>query len=284
MDKPPFSIRQDPQHSEEYFALRDGIPDYLRPSLLSWAAAHYSFVSQGKRYTKADQLHQLERKRRQLIPIDSRRAYADLNRAFLTDDLLLLDAIDVVLQKAWIPFVDEDNLPADVETILYEGSSIYCVGQDESGGYELQRRQPKEMSSLVEKALEKQGRAADHLSRAWSKCFGRETDPNEACIEATKALEVAAKQFVTPDDPRTTLGKMCYAISDKPSKWKTDSEYVGGIQTVLHMMRLVWEGHLRHGDEGAPLDVSEQGAQMIVQTAVLLVTWFDAGRIQMKHS
>ena len=187
-------------------------------------------------------------------------------------------------RRAGFPFESEDNQPPALETILHEGASIYCVAQGDSGGYELQRRQPKEMSSLVEKELEKQGRAADHLLRAWSKCFGREPEPNEACIEATKAVEVAAKPFVTPDDPRTTLGKICHAISAKPSKWETDSEYVGDIQTVLHMMRLVWEGHLRHGDEGAPLDVSEQGAQMIVQTAVLLVTWFDSGRIQMKES
>ena len=282
MEKPPFSIRRDPQCSEDYFALRDGIPDYLLPSLLTWITAHYSFVSKGKRHIAAEPLNQLERKRRQLFADDSLTDFAALERAMANDDMLLLDAIDVVLHKDWGLRLYEDNSPADLEAILKEGSSAYCVGQDENGHYEIQRRQPEEMILLVEGATSEQGRASDHLKRAWSKCFGRETDPNEACIEAVKAVEVAGKLLVTPDDPRTTLGKMCSAVSSKPSKWVTDSEYVDDIQTVLHMMRLIWESHLRHGDEEAPLDISEEGAQMIVQSAVLLVTWFTSGQISLK--
>ena len=136
---------------------------------------------------------------------------------------------------------------------------------------------------LLEESINDHGRASDHLSRAWSQCFGRDTNLNEACIEAAKAVEVAAKPLVTPDDPRATLGKMCSAIEIKPSKWETDLEYTHDVQTILHMMRFVWEGQLRHGDENAPLEVTEEGAQMIVSAAVLLVTWFSSGRIRLRN-
>ena len=75
---------------------------------------------------------------------------------------------------------------------------------------------------------------------------------------------------------------MCTAIRDKPDKWETDSEFDGSVNTVLAMMDMVWRGHLRHGDESAPLEVSQEAAEMTVQTAVLLVSWFRSGRIRLK--
>ena len=70
----------------------------------------------------------------------------------------------------------------------------------------------------------------------------------------------------------------------KPSKWETDSEYVSSVETVLSMMKMVWnEGHYRHGDESAPLEVSQEAAEMTVQTAVLLVSWFRSERIRLKQ-
>ena len=76
---------------------------------------------------------------------------------------------------------------------------------------------------------------------------------------------------------------MCSAIRSKPEKWETNSESDGGVSAVLSMMDMVWKGHLRHGDESAPLEVSQEAAEMTVQTAVLLVSWFRSGRIRLKQ-
>ena len=126
------------------------------------------------------------------------------------------------------------------------------------------------------------GRAAEHLRTAWSKCFGRNPDPKGACREAVEAIEVAAKPVVIPDDPVATLGKMCSAIRLKPEKWETDSDFDASVETVLAMMDMVWKGHLRHGEESAPLEVSQEAAEMTVQTAVLLVSWFRSRRIRLR--
>ena len=46
-------------------------------------------------------------------------------------------------------------------------------------------------------------------------------------------------------------------------KWKTASEFDGSHETLLSMMRLVWNrGHYRHGDESVPLEVSRASAEM----------------------
>ena len=62
--------------------------------------------------------------------------------------------------------------------------------------------------------------------------------------------------MVIPDELEPTLGKMCRAVRDKPEKWETDSGFDGSVQTILGMMDMVWKGHLRHGKESAPLEVS----------------------------
>ena len=75
---------------------------------------------------------------------------------------------------------------------------------------------------------------------------------------------------------------MYSAIRDKPEKWETDSEFDGSVETILGMMDMVWKGHYRHGDESAPLEMSQEAAEMTVQTAVLLVSWFRSGRIRLR--
>ena len=34
--KPPWSVRRNSERVEEFYALREGIPDYLLPSLIGW--------------------------------------------------------------------------------------------------------------------------------------------------------------------------------------------------------------------------------------------------------
>ena len=85
-----------------------------------------------------------------------------------------------------------------------------------------------------------------------------------------------------PNAPELTLGTMYSAIRDKPEKWETDSEFDGSVETILGMMDMVWKGHYRHGDESAPLEMSQEAAEMTVQTAVLLVSWFRSGRIRLR--
>ncbi|MXZ94965.1 MAG: hypothetical protein F4Y99_03455 [Acidimicrobiaceae bacterium] len=200
-----------------------------------------------------------------------------MGKSLAADDELLLDAADVALTWA------SEHEVALLTTYLAQARSTYGIGVDEDGDYMIQLRQPEELSSLIEAEATQPGRQAEHLQIAWAKCFGLHPDLNEACTEAVKAIEVAAKPVVTPDDPLATLGKMCGAIRDKPEKWETDSGFDGSVQTMLAMMDLVWKGQLRHGDEDAPLEASQEAAEMTVQTAVLLVSWFRSGRIRLKQ-
>ena len=273
--RPPFSVRQNPELLDEFHALNEGIPAGLRPSLLGWTLDRYA--SFGGPFANVRQVGHLERTvNREVLPGGNRTMLADLAQSLAAEDELLLDAADVALTWA------SEHEVALLEAFFVEARSTYGIGVDEDDSYMIQLRQPEELSRLIETEATQPGRQAEHLRIAWAKCFGLHPDLNEACTEAVKAIEVAAKPVVTPDDPLATLGKMIGAIRLKPEKWETDSAFDGSVQTVLAMMDMVWKGQLRHGDEDAPLEASQEAAEMTVQTAVLLVSWFRSRRIRLK--
>ena len=282
MVKPLFSGRSDPERSERFSALQEGVPDFLFPSLLDWTLEHFLVGLSGKKVTDQDMILRLERRARRALPPRAKTDPQALVREFQDDDNLLLDAIDFVLSQEH--FYRHGNYNLDqLESILEDAGSAYCVGTDEDDNLELQFRQSEELTELFHTEADQPGRAAEHLRRAWSKCFHRDRDPNGACDEAVNAVEAVARAVVSPKKAKATLGTMCIEMSDKPEKWETDSAFVGSVETVLHMMRLVWnEGHYRHGDDSLPLEVSRESAEMTVQTAVLLVSWFRSGRIRLK--
>ena len=282
--KPPFTVRENPEMHESYFVLREGIPDTLLPSLLAWSLAHYTTPMRGVitgsgRYVNQDRLNRLERIIDQkVLPDDYRRDDEALEHVFATNPSLHIQAIDIALRWAVTEAAEK------LGTCLAEARSVYCLGRDQDGDYQIQFRQSAEMLELIETEANQSGHAAAHLRNALSKCLGLNPDPKGACREAVEAVEVAAKPVVTPTDSMPSLGKMCGAIRAKPEKWETDSEFDRSIESVASMMEFVWnEGRFRHGDESAPIDVSQEAAEMTVQAAVLLVSWFRLGRIRLKQ-
>lgn len=282
MVKAPFSIRQDSERHKEFFALKTDISDGLRPALREWAMKMYMDSHHGTFHggygINLRKLTKLELLTGQQINPDGLRSSESMFSDALTNDrALLLDAVDVAL--GWAKEADAGFL----EHTLMVARSGYRVGRDESGGYELQLRQSQEMTRLIETEANQPGRAAEHLRTAWSRCFGRDPDPKGACREAVEAVEVAAKPVVSPRNARTTLGTLCRDMKADLSKWETDFDFEGSVEIVLGMMEMIWNrGHNRHGDASAPLDVPQEAAEMMVQTAVLLVGWFRSGRIRLK--
>ena len=276
--RPPILQRQTPEQREEFYTLREGIPVGLHSSLLDWTFPWYVSLVDDSLEINLDRVRHLERVIDRWVFLNLVPPSPDfLHTRFSHDNDLLLQATDIALQWA------DDDDAALLESFLTDARSVYCVGEDEHGNYQLQRRQSEELGALIEVETKQSGRAAEHLRAAWSNCFRRDPDPNDAYGEAVKAIEVAGKPVVTPDDALATLGKMIAAIRVKPDKWETDSELDGSIPTILSMMDMVWKGQLRHGDESAPLQVSQEAAEMTVQTAVLLVSWFRSGRIRLKQ-
>lgn len=272
--RPPWSIRKKNGSMEDFYTLREGIPDGLQNSLVGFLSRHFTYDN----YTRADRVEHLARITGRLLPRDG---YDFLTELF-ADEELLFDAIDHALaypdrdvQQPW-------EAAREMKSYLDESRHVYDVIQLGKNEYELGFRQPPELSSVIEDVTSNRSRASEHLRRAWSLGFSRDADPNNACIEATKAVEAAAKDTITPNDQLATLGRMIGEMKAKPEKWFTDLGSPGSddLMTVIGMMKMMWDGQLRHGNPDEPLDVSVEQCQMIVHTAAILVHWFQSGRVR----
>ena len=289
MVSPLFSERHDPEKRKQYHNLNEGIPDFLFPSLLDWAMEHYRRSLSGKRMPDRQLILRLEVRVRRTLPRKAKSDLKELARVFHSDHALFLSAIDFALQRMEY-YTFEDRTPEELERILEEAASEYCVGTDEDGHFQLQLRQSQKMIQLIQTEIDQPERAAEHLRRAWAKCFrvDPEPDPNAACSEAVSAVEAAAKPVISPNNDKTTLGSLIRDMKPDPDKepgykLETDSEFDSSMETVFSMMQLVWnKGHYRHGDDSLPLEVTQESAEMTVQTAVLLVSWFRSGRIRLR--
>ena len=272
--KPPWSIRKNRKSTEEFYVLRDGIPDGLMNSLLGFLDSHFC----GGHHVRAERTEHLARIVGRSLPTYRE----ELLNMFLKDESLLLDAIDHALAHPEFNIQHPYEAAQMIKAFLDDARSVYDVFHVDRGEYEIGYRQPPEITELVEQVTSDRSRAAEHLRRAWSLGFSREADPNAACIESIKAIEAAARTTIEPNNTRATLGTMIAAMNSKPTKWRTDLEAPNSddLETIIGMMKMVWKGHLRHGNPNDPLDVSEEQCEMIVHTAALLVHWFLSGRVR----
>jgi len=274
MVRAPLSKRSNPEAVQEFFALREGVPVGLRDSLALFVeTAFYGRIS-GRGLVVTDQGQRYERIHDRLLP----GSPSELDDQFERNDEHLLDAVDFVLG-------DLTNAPSnrlkveELELHLAEARSVWKVGRANDESWELQRRQSEELADLAQTAASVSDRAGEHLRRAWSELYGRQPNPNQACNEAVSAIEAAAKPVVSPINGRTTLGTLVSDMGLKPSKWTTDSEADTDLETVIAMMKMVWTGHYRHGDETKKIEVTQEGAEIVVQLATLLVHWFRSGLV-----
>lgn len=259
---------------EDFYTLREGIPDGLQNSLVNFLSWHFTYDN----YARTDRVERLARITGRSLSRDRN----DLLTEFFADEELLFDAIDHALaypdrnvQQPW-------EAARDMKSYLDEARHVYDVVYLGRNEYELGYRQPPEISSLVEEVTSNRSRASEHLRRAWSLGFSRDADPNNACIEAAKAVEAAAKDTITPNDQLATLGRMIGEMKANPEKWLTDLGSPGSedLMTVIGMMKMMWNGQLRHGNPDEPLDMSAEQCQMIVHTAAILVHWFQSDKVR----
>lgn len=276
MSRAPWSLRRTSSGEEQFFALREGVPDGLLRSVLNFIEAELYVEGIFGPEPRHDLHDSFARRHDFYLPEHPEQA---LNM-FENARERFLDIIDFVLGNLEPDSTATQAKLARLESHLIEARSAYTVGIDGDGYWELQDRQPPEVTELIERAASGGDRSAEHLRRAWSKLYRRDPDYNAACLDAVAAVEVAAKPVVSPNNSGTTLGTVLRDLKAKPSKWTTASEADADIDKVIAMLELIWQGHYRHGDAEDPIDVAEPGAAMVVQLAAVLVGWFNAGYVR----
>lgn len=267
----PLSLRDDPARREDFLELREGVPAGAQRMLVEWCVERFDEHGQAAYEARLRQFEIASNQRVDDTLYSNSRYLADVLRRH---DEGLLDVIDFAL--LWV----HDFHRSTLSDILRDSRSMYRVGQGEGDRWELQKTHSDELVELVEATAGRPGRAAEHLRIAWSSIAGRQPDPDKACWEAAKAVEVAARRVIAPNDDTATLGKLRGEMRAHSDRWEIDLTSAESIERVIAMLSVVWEEGRRHGNEKKPIGVAPTAAEIVVQTAVVLVNWFESGFVR----
>lgn len=266
----PLSMRGKP--NSDFDTLHEGVPPWLREPLRAWFEPHMSDYNGG---WDDNWLQLMQARMRSTFNWGAGvgSAGADvLGRLRGTNGL---DFIDYVLryQREWNG-QNARRAEKDLAVILEAGGSAWEITRlPNSRDATLTRRALGPIREIIEDISTSSERAGAHLRESWIYLAGRDPVPDQAYFHAVLAVEAAAKPVVSPDDGAATLGKMIRAVQDKPAKW---SFTLGDPLTVVASMKLLWQGHRRHGtdDREAPMGMSQVEADAGVHLALTLVRWF----------
>ena len=251
------------------------VPDHLLGPLLDWS--HNMYQSNPSLV--------------QRIGIEFRLRFtrdgASQLQSWTVDDAgLHLDVIEFLLQTQCAHEIyDADYRAAEaLEALLLTGNSAYKVREDNSG---LEMRTTPEVQAQVQAVVRTAtGSAGLHLANAWNEAYSRTPDPVKSYSESIKAVEAALAPVVSPNNLKATLGTLIGTVNGDPSKFKfaiTAAQSTDGIQVVLGLMRLLWEGQTsRHGGVNPTRHETDEEAQAAVHLASTLVQYGVSGAFAAK--
>jgi hypothetical protein len=246
----------------------EGVPEHLQGHLWSW-------VERGLRHSwgelNAQRIAQLAIHVRLPASTQPNAAIQIFTQAWNEDKTVLLDLTESMLELHG----SDDGRAYDLDDLLESVNSAYAVN-DELNGLEV--RIADGVKPAVQASVDLAGGSAgDHLTAAWNEAYGRTADPVKAYSEAIKATEAALAGTISPTNTRATLGTMIRDVASKPEKW----QFVGnekGVETVLAMMRGLWEGQTsRHGGVSPTRAETLEEARAAVHLAATLVQFGASG-------
>lgn len=260
----------------------EGVPQWLRNSLLGWVADRFRFEYEGGHINR---LERVERKLKVVLSLgDFETRLHGLVNKVLPDDELFLDLIDCLLDELK-PYGKDREAAAQLHAYLEEAGSVWTVGLRNNRFY-LERRACPEALASAEQAIAPGDAAGQLLASAWNHAYGRNRNPSAAYWDAVRAVEELAGPVITPRDPKPSLGKMVPALRAAPHKWQfilrpSDGN---GVEMVATTLDLLWKSQqARHGGngDGQRLIVSFEEGEAAVQLAVTLVNWLRSGALKL---
>ncbi|GGK40816.1 hypothetical protein GCM10010124_37080 [Pilimelia terevasa] len=198
----------------------------------------------------------------------------------------LLALADAVLQLG-----DVDSAGVhDLEALLRScGSELKVVVMHYESEFLVVTMLARRVDSTVQAAFEEAvvaaagTDAAEHLSRAWVSAYGLNPHPDQAYLEAVKAVEVALGPLVAPSNNRRTLGSTIRDLLNQQGKWELVFVDAAGQpadpKPLVDLLNVIWHGHARHGGAANSRVHSQEEAESVVHLAATVVQWVKLGAL-----
>lgn len=280
--------------------LVDGVPDYMKKSLIDWmmqaelllycgGTSIYGekWLDEDTRYELIKEFDRRTRQESHLCDVAPNKYFeesmnADLIGLQYTDFLLMKLDEDMRDEQCIFPSSEEFHSHIqNLDTILEESGSKWRVGERNSicG---LEERVDPAMQQMVDNAMDSSSGYGQQLSEAWHYMFGREPNYSAAYAAAIKAVESIALPMVEPNNKDSTLSKASRVMRDQhwefQIKAREENNVPGGVIQLL-MSGLMNSQPDRHGGPDSGV-VSKEKAQAAVYSAVFLIQCFKAGLVR----
>lgn len=280
--------------------LVDGVPDYMKKSLIDWmmqaelllccgGTSIYGekWLDEDTRYELIKEFDRRTRQESHLCDVAPNKYFeesmnADLIGLQYTDFLLMKLDEDMRDEQCIFPSSEEFHSHIqNLDTILEESGSKWRVGERNSicG---LEERVDPAMQQMVDNAMDSSSGYGQQLSEAWHYMFGREPNYSAAYAAAIKAVESIALPMVEPNNKDSTLSKASRVMRDQHWEFqieaREENNVPGGVIQLL-MSGLMNSQPDRHGGPDSGV-VSKEKAQAAVYSAVFLIQCFKAGLVR----
>lgn len=280
--------------------LVDGVPDYMKKSLIDWmmqaelllccgGTSIYGekWLDEDTRYELIKEFDRRTRQESHLCDVAPNKYFeesmnADLIGLQYTDFLLMKLDEDMRDEQCIFPSSEEFHSHIqNLDTILEESGSKWRVGERNSicG---LEERVDPAMQQMVDNAMDSSSGYGQQLSEAWHYMFGREPNYSAAYAAAIKAVESIALPMVEPNNKDSTLSKASRVMRDQHWEFRIEAReennVPGGVIQLL-MSGLMNSQPDRHGGPDSGV-VSKEKAQAAVYSAVFLIQCFKAGLVR----
>lgn len=280
--------------------LVDGVPDYMKKSLIDWmmqaelllccgGTSIYGekWLDEDTRYELIKEFDRRTRQESHLCDVAPNKYFeesmnADLIGLQYTDFLLMKLDEDMRDEQCIFPSSEEFHSHIqNLDTILEESGSKWRVGERNSicG---LEERVDPAMQQMVDNAMDSSSGYGQQLSEAWHYMFGREPNYSAAYAAAIKAVESIALPMVEPNNKDSTLSKASRVMRDQHWEFqieaREENNVPGGVIQLL-MSGLMNSQPDRHGGPDSGV-VSKEKAQVAVYSAVFLIQCFKAGLVR----
>lgn len=280
--------------------LVDGVPDYMKKSLIDWmmqaelllccgGTSIYGekWLDEDTRYELIKEFDRRTRQESHLCDVAPNKYFeesmnADLIGLQYTDFLLMKLDEDMRDEQCIFPSSEEFHSHIqNLDTILEESGSKWRVGERNSicG---LEERVDPAMQQMVDNAMDSSSGYGQQLSEAWHYMFGREPNYSAAYAAAIKAVESIALPMVEPNNKDSTLSKASRVMRDQHWEFqieaREENNVPGGVIQLL-MSGLMNSQPDRHGGPDSGV-VFKEKAQAAVYSAVFLIQCFKAGLVR----
>lgn len=294
---------------EQSSVLVDGIPSYMRGSLLDWLnfaelllcrdSESPGVVDKQRRRQLINRFDRTTRQDSGLIKASIRSIDLDNphqeNTCLQYVDFLIHELCE--LKKEWGFFrptdSEVDSCLSALERILSESGSKWKVGT-RNGYAGLEERVDSMLQDMADEVMRDPGESSSQLlSKSWHALFGKNPNYSMAYTTAIQAVEAVACPMVSPKDVNATLSKSACVMRDqgwnfvlkpKPKSEKemqvggSNERIHGGIASVL-MDAMMYSQPNRHGGANEVKEPTKEQAEAAVYSAVYLVQCFKSGLV-----